>query len=239
MAERFAPARFPRGVADASRGRAFLRDQSGALVALDLTTGNVLWRTTVPMRPLLVCDGKVLAVRLAARHTLEVVILDAADGRELRISKPLIFPEWANVSLEDTTDFTLRVETKDGAVFLRWAARSRYRGGAAPSIKVLEAARRDAWGEARVDVDTGEVEELPGAVGDVPEAPSEEAPSSLSPDVLEQRDIGNKSFQLLTRNTAGGTVQMLVRAVHPDTGQVAWETIVDEVPVRRPKPPRP
>ncbi len=59
MAEHLVPEQFPRGIADATGGRAFLRDQSNLLVALDLKTSKVLWRTTTPMRPLLVRQDKV------------------------------------------------------------------------------------------------------------------------------------------------------------------------------------
>jgi PQQ-like domain len=239
MAEHTAPERFPRGIADATGGRAFLRDQSNLLVALDLKTGKVLWRTTTPMRPLLVHQDKVVAVRIAAQHALELVVLAAEDGRESRVSRPLILPEWANVSLEDTTDLTLRAEAEDDTAVLRWTARSRYRGGAAPSARVLESARREAQGEARGHLDTGEVEELPQAAGAPPESvPSETVPSP-APDVLEQQDIGNRRFQLVVRNVAGGTVQLRVRAVDPETERTAWETVIDEAPLRRPRPPRP
>jgi len=239
MTGRIAQARFPRGVADPSGERAYLRDQAGRLVALDLQSGNVLWRTTAPMRPLLARDDKVSAMRLAGPHALEVVVLDAANGRELNRSNPLVLPDWANVSLQDTPDFTLYAEEENGAFFLRWSARKRYRGGAAPNAKILEAARRDAWGRARVDLATGEIEELSNAAGAAPEPPPDENPAFSTPDVLEQRDFGDKSFQLLARNIAGGAVQMLVRALDPKSGRVAWETIVDEASAQRPKPPRP
>jgi PQQ-like domain len=239
MAQRITPARFPRGVADTSGNRAFLRGQAGALVALDLRSGNVLWRTTEPMRPLLARNDKIVAVRVSGPHTLEVVVLSAADGKELLRSKPLILPEWANVSLDNTPDFRLHAEGEDGSLFIRWAARNRYRGGAAPGKEILQEARRDASGEARLDVKTGAIEELLNGPGTAPEPlPDEERPAS-APDVLEQRDVGNKSFQLLARDTPRGAVQMLVRALDPKTADTLWETVVDETLARRPKPPRP
>jgi outer membrane protein assembly factor BamB len=239
MARRITPARFPRGVADPSGEHAYLRDQAGGLVALDLGSGKVLWRAAPPMRPLLARDGKIVAARPAGAHALEIVVLDAADGKELRRSKPLALPDWVNVSLEDTPNLTLHAEEEDGTLILRWAAQNRYRGGAAPSPKVLEAAKRDAAGAARVDLTTGRVEELSNEEGGAPKPPSDENPPSSTPDVLEQRDLGDKAFQLLARKIAGGTVQMLVRALDPKSGRIAWETIVDEALAQRPKPPRP
>ncbi|MBI4528159.1 MAG: PQQ-binding-like beta-propeller repeat protein [Deltaproteobacteria bacterium] len=238
MAERTRPARFPRGVADTTGGRAFLRDQAGTLLALDLTSGRILWRTTRPMRPLLAPNARVVAIRVAAQHTLELLTLDASDGRELGVSKPLVLPEWMNVSLEDSAEFKIGVEAEDGMVVLRWDAHARYRGGAAPGAKVLEAARRDGWGEARVDADTLEIKGLVEDSGEAPEPLAQETLSSASPDVLERQDLHNRSFQLLARSTRG-VVQMLVRAVDSATGQIIWETVIGETVSRRPKPLRP
>src|SRR5574342_111868 len=107
MAERTRPPRFPRGVADAAAERGFARDPAGAIVALDLSSGRVLWRTTAPMRPLVARGDALLAARRAGPHAIEFVVLDAKNGAERRASKPVAFPEWASVSLDNTPDFAL------------------------------------------------------------------------------------------------------------------------------------
>lgn len=239
MTRRTTPARFPRGIADPSGERAFLRDQAGALVALDLRSGKVLWRTSAPMRPLLARDGKVVAAHPAGAHALEIAVLDAADGKQLKLSEPLALPDWIKVALDNTRDFILDAEEEDGALILRWAAETRYRGGAAPSAKVLKAAERGAGGAARVDLTTGAVEELPDAGAELPEEPPAATSGAAAPDVVEQREIGDKSFHLLARKMPSGTIQMLVRALDPKSSRTLWETIVDEAAARPPKPPRP
>jgi outer membrane protein assembly factor BamB len=233
--------RFPRGVADPGAARAFVHDRAGTVLALDLATGEVLWRAGTGLRPLSVVGDLVVAARVARRNAIELVMLDARDGRELRASEPLALPDWAQASLEDTPDSTLRAEAEGGAVVVRWTARARYRGGAPPSAMVQAAAEREARGAARVDVDSGAVEALPEpavAVASVhADAGAPAAPAS-EPDVLEQADIGGTRFQLVVRD-AGERVRTLIRAVDRGTGQTVWETVIDEAPRRRPRPPRP
>jgi outer membrane protein assembly factor BamB len=233
--------RFPRGVADPGAARAFVHDRAGTVFALDLATGEVLWRAGTGLRPLSVVGDLVVAARVARRNAIELVMLDARDGRELRASEPLALPDWAQASLEDTPDSTLRAEAEGGAVVVRWTARARYRGGAPPSAMVQAAAEREARGAARVDVDSGAVEALPEpavAVASVhADAGAPAAPAS-EPDVLEQADIGGTRFQLVVRD-AGERVRTLIRAVDRGAGRTVWETVIDEAPRRRPRPPRP
>jgi outer membrane protein assembly factor BamB len=233
--------RFPRGVADPGAARAFVHDRAGTVLALDLATGEVRWRAGTGLRPLSVVGDVVVAARVAGRNAIELVMLDARDGRELRVSEPLALPDWAQASLEDTPDSTLRAEAEGGAVVLRWTARARYRGGAPPSAMVQAAAEREARGAARVDVDSGAVEALPEpAVAVAPVHADAGAPAAPAPepDVLEQADLGGTRFQLVVRD-AGERVRTLIRAVDRGTGRTVWETVIDEAPRRRPRPPRP
>lgn len=231
--------RFPRGVADPGAARAFVHDRAGTVLALDLATGEVRWRAGTGLRPLSVVGDLVVAARVAGRNAIELVMLDARDGRELRASEPLALPDWAQASLEDTPDSTLRAEAEGGAVVLRWTARARYRGGAPPSAMVQAAAEREARGAARVDLDSGAVEALPEPAA-APEQADAGAPAepASEPDVLEQADIGGTRFQLVVRD-AGERVRTLIRAVDRGTGRTVWETVIDEAPRRRPRPPRP
>ena len=127
--------RFPRGVADPGAARAFVHDRAGTVLALDLATGQVRWRAGTALRPLSVVGDVVVAARIASRNAIELVMLDAGDGHELRASEPLALPDWAQASLDDTPDYALRAEAEGGTVVLRWAAQARYRGGAPPSAR--------------------------------------------------------------------------------------------------------
>jgi outer membrane protein assembly factor BamB len=236
MAE--AARRFPRGVADPGAARAFVADHAGTVLALDLAAGEVRWRAGPGLRPVSVVGDVVVAARVAGRNQLELVMLDAADGRELRASEPLALPDWAQVSLHDTPDYALRADAEGGNVVLRWSAQARYRGGAPPGAMVQAAAERQAAGAARVDVSSGAIEPLPEPAGAAVRAEAPAAPSP-DPDVLEQTDIGGTRYQLAVRDAAGGRVRTLIRAVDRATGHTLWETVIDEVPKARPRPPRP
>jgi len=230
--------RFPRGVADPGAARAFVHDRAGTVLALDLATGQVRWRAGTALRPLSVVGDVVVAARIASRNAIELVMLDAGDGHELRASEPLALPDWAQASLDDTPDYALRAEAEGGTVVLRWAAQARYRGGAPPSAMVQATAERQARGAARVDVASGTIESLPEPAAAPVHADAPAAPVS-DPDVLEQADIGGTRFQLVVRDGAEGRVRTLIRAVDRGTGRTVWETVIDEAPSRKPRPPRP
>jgi hypothetical protein len=238
MGGALAPKLFPRGVADASAAHAFVRDRAGTVLALDLGTGRVLWRAGGGLRPLAAAEGVLIAARIAAANALEFAILDAADGRELRVSRRLALPDWVRPALEDSPEFTLHIEIEHRAIVVHWRARARYRGGAPPSAKVRASYERDARGAARVDLDSGAIEPLPESAA-MAEPVAEPALASAEPDVLEQREIGDRRYQLFARSGAGGMTEMLVRAVDRATGATAWETVIDQAPTRRPKPLRP
>ena len=229
---------FPRGVADPGADRAFVHDRAGTVLALDLATGEVRWRAGTALRPLSVVGEVVVAARVASRNAIELVMLDAGDGRELRASEPLALPDWAQASLDDTPDYALRAEAEGGAVVLRWSAQARYRGGAPPSAMVQAAAERQAQGAARVDVGSGAVEPLPEPAAAAVHADAPAAPAS-DPEVLKQADIGGTRYQLVVRDGAGERVRTLIRAVDRATGRTVWETVIDEAPRSRPRPPRP
>jgi hypothetical protein len=241
VTERTRPARpvtFPLGVADSVGRRAFVRVPGDGLVALELAGGTELWRTKEPLRPLITSDDRLVAMRAVPR-AVQLIVLDTASGREHCASPPLPLPEWANVSLEDSPEFAVDAVLEDGAVVLRWSARARYRGGAAPSRKIEDAARRDAGGGARVDVATCAVEMLDDAeLPDAAPAPSRGGLPSSEPEVLEQHEVGGRRFQLLARRSPEGTVRFILRAMDA-AGQTAWESTIGEGPLQRPRRARP
>jgi hypothetical protein len=96
----------------------------------------------------------------------------------------------------------------------------------------------DAHGSARVSVESGDVE-LVDESGDLGAAVEQPMISATDSNVIEQRQVGDERFQLVTENEASGTVKVLVRAVHRTSGKSAWEIVIDEVPLRRPKLLRP
>jgi hypothetical protein len=64
-------------------------------MALDLESGEVLWRSAVGnLRPLTIAKGMLVTARIGKPVSVELVILDTADGRVLRVSKLLPLPDW-------------------------------------------------------------------------------------------------------------------------------------------------
>ncbi|MFI7407290.1 PQQ-binding-like beta-propeller repeat protein [Streptomyces sp. NPDC049627] len=245
-------ARVPRGVVDARGRQAVVHDHEGALMALDLENGALLWRHGPSLRPCALLAGSVVALRMSPSPTLVVVVLDAATGQDRWTSEPVDLPPWARCTLDDTRGFTLRTEAADDAVVLRWVVRTWYRGGAAPSAGVLEESRRAAHGALRVGLAgspslevlreaEAEAEAWAGA-GAEAEALAETADADVPPPVppaassdrqsavLDQSLVGDKRMELLLLPDSGAVV---LRAVDPRTGTLAWEVELDRATPRR------
>ncbi|MBW5483188.1 hypothetical protein [Streptomyces bambusae] len=237
-------ARVPRGVVDEHGRQAVVHDHEGALMALDLETGALLWRHGPPLRPCALRAGSVVALRISPSPTLVVVVLDGGSGADRWVSEPVDLPPWARCTLDDTREFTLRTEPDDGAVVLRWVARSWYGGGAAPSEQVLKESRREAYGALRVDpARTGGVEVLPEAEAPPvradaavpPPVPPEAPPYQRPADVLDQSLVGDVRVELARRADSGAVV---LRAADPRTGTRRWEVELDRTtPKQAPKLP--
>lgn len=209
-------------------------------MALDLENGAVLWRHGPSLRPCALLAGSVVALRISPSPTLVVVVLDAATGEDRWTSEPVDLPPWARCTLDDTRDFTLRTEAADDAVVLRWIVRTWYRGGAAPSARVLEESRRTAHGALRVDLAgspslevlaEAKAEALPEtADADVAPPVPPAASSDRQSAVLDQSLVGDKRMELLLRPDSGAVV---LRAVDPRTGMLVWEVELDRATPRR------
>jgi hypothetical protein len=243
-------ARIPRGVVDTRGSQAVVHNHEGALMALDLENGALLWSHGPSLRPCALLAGSVVALRINPSPTLVVVVLDAATGEDRWTSEPVDLPPWARCTLDDTRDFTLRTEASDDAVVLHWVARTWYRGGAAPSARVLEDSRRAAHGVLRVGLvgspslevlseaeaeaeawAEARAEALPEtADADVPLPVPPAAPSDRRSAVLDQSLVGDKRMELLLRPDSGTVV---LRAADPRTGTLAWEVELDRATSRR------
>jgi hypothetical protein len=229
---------FPRGIANPGTSRAYVHDMSGTLLALDLATGKILWRLSGGLRPLAVVADKLVAARVTAPRTVEMVIVDTDDGRLRRVTKPLPLPNWVRPSMENSPEFSLRAKPEDRSLIIDWAAEGHYQGGAPPSARVRQAYEHAAHGAARVDLETGELEIL-DENKQTQDASPPQSPPSPDPDVLEQQEIGDKRFQLVAERGEDSSVRTLLRAIDLKSGETAWETLIEKSPLRRPKSLRP
>ena len=231
---------FPRGVADPDASHAYVRAAAGTVMALDLTSGEVLWRSAIGnLRPLSIVEDMLVTARITKPGALELVILESADGAVLRVSKPLPLPGWAHPSLDDTPEFTLRGEAEAQSAVIRWSAQARYQGGAPPTAQVLKSYERDAHGGARLDLETGAIELLHDEVENAAAFAGQPVKSVSEGEVLEQQEIGDRSFQLVAQSETSGTVKVLLRAIERNSGKMVWQSLLEEAPLRRPKPLRP
>ncbi|MGC9440005.1 PQQ-binding-like beta-propeller repeat protein [Streptomyces sp. WG5] len=226
-----------------ARGRqAVVHDHEGALTALDLENGALLWRHGPSLRPCALLAGSVVTLRISPTPTLVVVVLDAATGEDRWTSEPVDLPPWARCTLDDTRAFTLRTDVADDAVVLRWTARTWYRGGAAPSARVLEESRRAAHGAVRAtladppsldvlsEAEAG-AEALPEtADADVPPPAPPVASSGRQSAVVDQSLVGDRRMELLLRPGSGAVV---LTAVDSRTGTLVWEVELDPATPRR------
>ncbi|MFG3497751.1 PQQ-binding-like beta-propeller repeat protein [Streptomyces sp. NPDC047928] len=247
----------PRGVAGEGGRVAVVHDRQGTLIALDLGSGAVLWRTGRGLRPCALVTGSVVAVRFDASPALVIVLLDAADGSLRWTAPPVALPPWARPTLDDSPGFALSTAPAgagrgDGCV-ISWMARSSYLGGAPPGRGAAVADQEhEAHGAVRVDPGAPSVEPLPGGP-EAPEAqgqreaPGAEAepdrapepgpgPGPLGADVLDACLLGGRRLELAVPPGGGGVV---LRSVEPRTDEVVWEVVLDEAAESRPRKLRP
>jgi hypothetical protein len=158
------PVFFPGGVADPSGTTGYISVLSGGIEAIELTTGRSRWHSGAATRALMVLGQQLPAVSSSTgrRNVLEVVLLDRArQGRVLRVSDPVVFPDWVDTTTSNEELFTYQVCGRDSVLLIEWEAHARYRGGAPPPSQVLQEATKDAVGTARVDLRSGRVTMLP------------------------------------------------------------------------------
>ena len=224
----------PGGIVDTQGERVFVRDRGGRVLALDAAAGRVLWRSENAFLPLLALSDKLIGARITGPNSFEAVIVAPADGREICSSRAVSLPDWTRLTGEHA-DFELKAEEDDGRILIRWAVRARYRGGAPPSARVLQAATKFAAGIVDVDAETAKVlheTTLPEA----PTSADEDVAGAASAEAIEPA-AGARTFELVTRDVTTTKSQLLLRAAD-DKGHSVWETVIDEGSPQRPKPLR-
>lgn len=221
----------PRGVADPNGFKGFVQGPDGSLVALDLTSGALLWRSGQHFRPLLCTNGQVVVASTPSERELELVLLDAASGREIRRSASTRLPEWAHASSVESPEWSLQSDVEEPNVVVNWLARSFYKGGAAATHRKMEEEEHQAAGSLSVELES---EPMRTQMGHASNTPCSIQPT---PEVVEQLAVDDTCFQLLTR-IVGQTTQVRMRAVDQRTGSMQWETVIGEAARRGPGPLR-
>jgi hypothetical protein len=229
----------PGGVADLAGKVGYVQTPKGGVDALDLETGKVLWSTTEVARPVaLVKQGLVVQVEEKGKaNAVRLAVLDVTNkGQRGRVSDVIQFPDWVSVAVTYGRSFQARA-TPDaqGRVVYLWEARAWYAGGARPTPQIEEAARKNAQGAARVDLDTGKVELLkeppvklpvPEKIGIKLEAGAQDAVALKGRVYYQLTRPGAKAFQM----------NRTLKAVDATSGQVLWSHAVWAPPALPPLP---
>lgn len=218
----------PAGVAG-PEGRAGYFADPGGIQALDLQSGNLIWRSQTAARPSLVKDNLLAALRLmpGRANVLQFVMLERNERGAVLFESEVIFPDWVVATVVSNESFSYRVYAEGGALILEWEAQGRYRGGAAPSPYIQAQAGRTASGVVRLDLKTEKVEMLPAES----RAP-QELPSALQQVALFSYQSGasdiwqtepwpvDGKLAAITGEIAGDEQVLQLRRWNPKTGKL-------------------
>ena len=231
--------KFPGGVRDADGRRGYLAVGRGEVVAIDLSTGAVLWRKPVGW-PVEATTTRLLTLDRAGKSFI-VRLLDAATGEGVRRISGFGMPAWAN----DTpiSPQTVLVDTEEGpsGILLRWRIRRLYHGGAPPSPQIAAEARDERAGAILIDPRTGRfrsVAALEPTFGKAETGPQNLAEHATpTPDTLDVGRVGDWLFALKLRSQPGGASEIVLEA-RDAYGGTLWETPIRQVESARPPPLR-
>ncbi len=143
-------------VVDAAAGVAYVMSREGGIDALDLTSGNVLWKNRDAAKPLALADGTLVAQARPDRNgALALVMLDARKGNAKGRADVQI-PENLRANVVDGISQNFQVKafaTTENSVAVTWEAENVIRQGFLPTVPEVprvegEAAKR-AVAEAR------------------------------------------------------------------------------------------
>jgi outer membrane protein assembly factor BamB len=146
------------GVSSPDRKTGYFSAEKGGIEAVELSTGKTLWASKEASRPLIAGDKTIYAqVSIPKKgNAVRVIALDM-DGKKVLQSEPIVFPDWVSVEVAYGRTFASAAVLKQGELLLVWEARTHYAGGAVPPPEVEEAARKEASGIAKVNLESGKV----------------------------------------------------------------------------------
>jgi hypothetical protein len=152
-------------------GRTGFLPSAGAIDAIDLQIGKVLWTTKAASRPLLVGGDQVVALAKVEgqKNTVRVVVLDASPngkGKRVRECQPIELSDWLISRVPE-------IQMEKGDLLLRWHAARFVRAG-----KVTHWVHTKLL--ARINLATGRVDRLSEKDLPGPNLPKEIA--SITPD---------------------------------------------------------
>jgi hypothetical protein len=119
-----APAMAPGVVVDAARSVAYLTNPAGAIEALDLATGSVLWTSSTPGRPILVANQQLVAQIPGKGGALALAVLDPRRAGVVSPIAEVKLPTGAIAGLRDTFEGAFRISGEalsNEEALVRWS----------------------------------------------------------------------------------------------------------------------
>ena len=148
------------GAADPADKVGFFPNPTGGIDALDLATGKLLWSAIDANRPLVATADRLFA-QAGTSNQVRILVFDTTKEGKLAVeSQAIKLADWASVQTAYGRSFRSSAKVEGNALYLSWEARAFYAGGARPTPQIEKAARKEASGAARVDLDSGKVEAL-------------------------------------------------------------------------------
>lgn len=191
------PDAFPGGLLGGSRRVAYVSTGKG-LLAVDLATGDALWRSGESHRPLFVAGDRLYALALSGGNEVRVVGHDLGRrGERVFRSGAVILPRWGASAPGEGRSFDYTFRRRRQELRLEWHVTARPASGPA----------KEARGAARIDLRTGHVKAEEAGEPPAPPAP---------PRVLEklavrwQRSLAGHLHALVVERVPGRGEQRLV-----------------------------
>ena len=183
---------FPGGLLD-STGRTAFVTTPGGIEALDLTRGDVLWRTDRASQPLFVAGDRLYALALGLENQLFVCGFDLnATGRKVFESAAIELPRWATASTRPRHSFSYRWQRRQNRLEVTWQASAGTEGGP----------RKEAAGLVWVDLESGKVRQQSTPLAPAPATPR--VPPQLEKLAVRwQRVVGGQLFALVVEELPG------------------------------------
>lgn len=166
----------PAGLADAAGRTGYLTMVRGHLEALDLQTGDTLWRNERAHRAVALAGDRLFAFTRPGKEVRLLALDTRARGELVYETDPLPLPAWCALRDEPGQSFRFVARHQPEYLEVYWEARAWYAGREKVTPEREATARKTAGGLLRVHLLTGKVEVTPS---DFPAANSVLPPVTL------------------------------------------------------------
>jgi hypothetical protein len=196
----------PSGLADAAGRTGYLTMTRGQVEAIDLQTGDTLWKCDAAHRALLIVGDRLFAFTRPG-DKVRIVALDVrAKGEVVLETDPLPLPSWSALRDEPGQSFRWQARTQAEYLEVFWEARAWYAGRERATPEREAAARKQAGGLLRIHLLTGRVQ---ATSAEFPATPAALPPVALRESVRWSGAMDGWIFALVVdQNSVGQTATL-------------------------------